>query len=91
MSRSYKHTPRAGERKSKFYKKYANRRMRHTDDTYNYGRYRKYSHCYDICDYEQVGTSLKEYIRRRKINRFHIPLPPLEEIIEEYYKEFIRK
>ena len=28
MSRSYKHTPRSGEQKDKFFKKYANRKVR---------------------------------------------------------------
>lgn len=63
MSRSYKHTPRCGDTKDRFMKKYANRKIRRMDTEYflQHKSYKKIICSYDICDYESVGTSFEEY------------------------------
>ena len=84
MSRSYKHTPRAGDTKDKFFKKYANRKVRRlpTDEHPLKGKSYKKVFCqYDICDYETVGTSFEQYWERLvKISPFPI-VPSFDETL----------
>ena len=63
MSRSYKKTPRSGDKKNKFLKKYANRKYRKLplEDTVQYKSYKKTFCSYDICDYEDVGRIFEEF------------------------------
>lgn len=67
MSRSYKKTPRSGDTKDKFFKRYANRRLRRKklDIDLQHKSYKKDFCSYDICDYETVGTSFEEFWRDR--------------------------
>ena len=67
MSRSYKKTPRSGDTKDKFFKRYANRRLRRRklDIDLQHKSYKKDFCSYDICDYETVGTSFEEFWRDR--------------------------
>ena len=100
MSRSYKHTPRAGDTKDKFFKKYANRRVRRLpidEPSLNYKSYKKMTCSWNICDYETVGTSFEQYWKRlaKSWHRWHmecdIPYPNRNEAYKEYYRQFLRK
>ena len=100
MSRSYKRTPRSGQQKDKFFKNYANRRLRRlpTDEhPYNNCTYKKVSCSWNICDYEDVGTSFEQYWERL-VKSWHqwrtynnIPLPSREQAYEEYCRWYKRK
>ena len=100
MSKSYKHTPRSGEQKDKFFKKYANRKVRRLpiDEHPLKGKHYKKVFCrYDICDYETVGISFEQYWERL-IKSWHkwrndcgLPYPDPIEAYEEYCRWFIRK
>ena len=100
MSRSYKKTPRAGEKKNRFFKKYANRKFRRkvNDETVlKHNSYKKNFCYYDICDYEDVGTTFEQYYRGR-IKWWRIfscysnePFPTREKAWQEYLRYFIRK
>ena len=63
MSRSYKKTPRCGDTKDKFFKRYANRKLRRKKLTHQlqHKSYKKDLCTYDICDYEQIGTTFEEF------------------------------
>jgi hypothetical protein len=102
MSRSRKRTPRSGERKNRFAKRLANRRLRRLpiDDEsidFNHKQYRKAFCYYDICDYESVGTSFEEYYRRRVGMwfrcgfMFNAPFPSREQCKQDYERYFKRK
>ena len=99
MSRSYRHTPRSGQRKNKYSKKLANRKLRHLpidDLPLNNKSYRKYTDYYDICDYETVGMSFEKYwdhIVAGWHNYFWKwdPYPDRDQVYEEYCRYFLRK
>ena len=101
MSRSYKHTPRAGGTKDKFFKKYANHRVRRLPiDEYplNYKSYKKVICSWNICDYETVGTSFEQYWEYlvKSWHKWHfidndIPYPDRNKAYKEYYRWFLRK
>ena len=97
MSRSYKHTPRCGERKGTIKKRIANhvvRRKKLRTDFPQYAGYRKLYERWDICDYDEVGTSFGEYcfqMRRWASQPWAGPVPDPEELWWEYKKAFIRK
>lgn len=99
MSRSYKHTPRSGQQKNKFCKRYANRRLRRLpidEPPLNNRSYRKHYCYYDICDYETVGTSFEQYWVDL-VKSWHEwlwqyePYPDREKAYQEYRRWFIRK
>ena len=58
MSRSYKHTPYAGMEKDRYFKRYANRKLRRKKLTHDlqHKSYKKDSCSYDICDYYEIET-----------------------------------
>lgn len=96
MSRSYKKTPRSGDKKDRYFKRYENRCVRKLsfDHDLNHCHYKKYSERWNICDYETVGISFEEYWRRVK-RRFGC-IPPewwetKEQAYKDYQKWFIRK
>ena len=100
MSRSYKHTPRSGDTKSRDMKRAANRKFRRNknyDETLHHKQYRKYFCSYDICDYETIGETFEEYYQRivnnwyRWEQYYNIPFPDKKQIKKEYDKWFIRK
>lgn len=99
MSRSYKKTPRSGDTKDKFFKKYANRKIRRKKLSTNlqHKTYKKDFCHYYICDYELVGTSFEEFYRNRiKIwhqfrKYYNEPYPTREESLKDYYRWFKRK
>lgn len=94
MSRSYKRTPRSGDKKDKFFKKYENHRVRKLpyDRTLNHNAYKKHGEGWNICDYETVGISFEEYWYRIK-RRFHNWYQPItrEEAYRDYQRWFLRK
>ena len=99
MSRSYKHTPRSGEQKDKFFKKYANRKVRRLpidEHPLKGTAYKKVFCQYDICDYETVGISFEQYWEHL-VKRWHEwlwqsePYPDRDEAYKEYCRWFIRK
>ena len=95
MSRSYKRTPRNGEQKDKFFKRYYNKKLRKLpfECALDNGTYKKYNCQWDICDYETVGISFEYYwyhLKRRFHDRPEI-LGTKEEAYKEYIKWFIRK
>ena len=100
MSRSYKHTPRAGDTKDKFFKKYANRRVRRLpidEHPLNHKSYKKATCSWNICDYETVGTSFEQYWESL-VKSWHrwkkecgLPYPNRDEAYQEYCRWFLRK
>lgn len=99
MSRSYKKTPRSGDTKDKFFKRYANRRLRRRklDIDLQHKSYKKDFCSYDICDYETVGTSFEEFWRDR-VKWWHKwrqyrnePFPTREEAWKDYNRWYKRK
>ena len=88
MSRSYKKTPRCGDTKNKFFKRYANHRLRRKklEIDLQHKSYKKDFYTYYICDFETVGTSFNIFWRSRK-NSF----PTREEALKTYNKWYKRK
>jgi len=103
MSRSYKHTPYSGMKKDKFFKRYANRKLRRKKLAHDlqHKSYRKDFCYYDICDYYWIETTNFEEYYRRQVDRWYRwqnyswgkdePFPTREEVWKEYQKEYIRK
>ena len=99
MSRSYKKTPRSGDTKDKFFKRYANRRLRRRklDIDLQHKSYKKDFCSYDICDYESVGTSFENFWRDRvkwwhSIRRHYgEPYPNRKDAWEDYNCWYKRK
>ena len=99
MSKSYKRTPRCGDRKDKYFKKYANRKVRRLpmDEHPLKGKtYKKVLHDYSICDYETVGISFEQYWERL-VKRWYewgwryCSYPDRDEAYQKYCRWFIRK
>ena len=99
MSRSYKHTPRAGDKKSKIAKRLANRRIRNypiDSPFFNHKSYKKIFCSYDICDYQSVGTTFADYWKMCKKRWYdweykYKPFPTVEQAKKEYYKFYLKK
>jgi len=72
MSRSYKHTPYAGDTKTKWAKRQANRKYRsflkQMEEDIPYSHFKKVSESWNICDYYDI-TTWEEYLRYRR--RYH--------------------
>lgn len=99
MSRSYKHTPRGGQKKDKFFKNYANRKLRRNKLSHDlrHGDYKKASCSWNICDYETVGLTFNDYwncevcwwhTSGRQRNE---PYPDKEQALKDYKRWYIRK
>ena len=99
MSRSYKKTPRNGDTKDKFFKRYANRRLRRKklDIDLHHKSYKKDSCSYDICDYEIIGVSFEEFWQNRVRMwrlwqfRYNDPFPTREQAWKDYNHWYKRK
>lgn len=103
MSRSYKHTPYAGERKRKWAKRQANKRFRRKKLTHDlqHKSYKKDYCSYDICDYYWIETKNFEEYYKSCVSRWYKwhsvgwrhdePFPTREECWKEYHKWYIRK
>lgn len=99
MSRSYKKTPRCGDTKDKFFKRYANRRLRRKklDIDLQHKSYKKDFRSYYICHYETVGPSFEEFWCNR-VKWWHSwrkyyndPFPTKEEAWKDYNHWYKRK
>ena len=105
MSRSRKKTPYSGDRKSKFMKTYANRKLRRKSLEHNFQNksYKKDFQSYNICDYYHIETKnfdkfYENYVRRwyeRNLYYGHLTEgkdpPSKKEIYKEYIHWYIRK
>ena len=97
MSRSYKKTPRCGDTKDKFFKKYANRKVRRNNaNHYNHNSYKKLSCSWDICDYETVGRTFEEYWKQTldywyQFGYKHEHYPSYEEEYRQWFKWYKAK
>ena len=98
MSRSYKHTPRCGETKHRWAKRYANRsfRRKRLDIVLSPGQHKRYYCSYDICDYEWVGVTFERHYRDavrswHRWNYLNEPYPDRSEEYQSYRKWYIRK
>ena len=100
MSRSYKHTPRCGDKKGRYSKRLANhvvRRNRYKDAFPQYAGYKKMFESWNICDYECVGTTFDQYYSYTvswwyRWDRFSgKPFPDRETSRKEYQRWYIRK
>ena len=72
MSRSYKHTPYAGDKKTKWAKRQANKKVRRylnkhsiQDESFAPAAYKKISESWNICDYYSIVTWY-EHLKFRK-------------------------
>ena len=101
MSRSYKHTPYCGDRKSKDMKRFANKRVRqrlkHSDYLPVAAEYKRMFESYDICDFCTCEYSFEEYYLR-EVNFWYQwyqywgdSFPNREECWNDYCKYFLRK
>ena len=96
MSRSYKKTPRCGDKKDCKAKRRANKKLRRKQLTHNYQHksYRKDYCSWDICDYEQVGTTFEQYwlsVVKSSRRWGNPPYPNREEAYQEWYRWYKRK
>ena len=76
MSRSYKHTPYAGDTKTKWAKRQANRKYRsflkQIEEDVPYSHFKKVSESWNICDYYDI-TTWEEHLRYRRKHHNYIP------------------
>jgi hypothetical protein len=76
MSRSYKKTPYAGQKKCKFSKKYSNKKIRKTEEQRvkiaSGSSFKKVMNPWDICDFYSIET-WKEFQNRLRshYNKYH--------------------
>ena len=100
ISRSYKRTPRCGDKKDKYLKNYANRRLRRypiDKPPLNNCTYKKYNCSWDICDYETVATSFEEYWERLIRNWYNwgqyygLSFPDRQKAKKDYYRFYRQK
>ena len=97
MSRSYKKTPRSGDRKDKFMKNYANRILRRNNEAYQNGSYKKCFCHYDICDFNSVYYKFEDWYckRVREWERWgqfrEHPYPDREKEYRKWYKYYKMK
>jgi len=98
MSRSYKHTPYSGMPKDKFYKRYANKKLRKKKLSHDlqHNSYRK-NHCnWMICDYYWIEHRGFEEYYRRQVNLWYRwskgkPYPTREKCWNDFCKMYVRK
>lgn len=97
MSRSYKKTPRSGDRKDKFMKNYANRILRRNNEAYQNGSYKKCFCHYDICDYNSVYYEFEDWYCKRvhewkRWGQFYgYPYPDRKKEYRKWYKYYKMK
>ena len=100
MSRSYKRTPYVGLAKDKFFKNYANRKLRRLPPDelpLQHSSYKKNFSSYDICDYKEIGISFQHYWESL-VESWHnwrknygYPYPDYDKAYKEYYRWYKRK
>ena len=97
MSRSYKKTPRSGDKKDKFFKNYANRKLRR--DKFNnlqHKNYKKNFCSWEICDYEWTHYSFEAWwkdavARWENYGYRYEPYPSREEEYRLWYRWYKMK
>ena len=98
MSRSYKKTPRSGDRKNKFFKNHANRVFRYDKfNTLQHSGYKKNYCRWNICDSETIEysfdawwkSSVSEWLNKGQYRGE--PFPSLEEEYRLWYKWYKQK
>ena len=98
MSRSYKHTPYAGDTKRKWAKRKANKQVRRylnrqmiQDESFAPAAYKKVSESWNICDYYNIFTLEKWLKDKWNLSRWNRENIFEEERIQEWYKWYKRK
>ena len=96
MSRSYKKTPRCGDKKDRKSKRLANKRFRRKQLTHSlqHNSYRKDYCTWNICDFEEVGTTFEQYwlsVVKSSLRWGRPPCPNREEAYQEWYRWYKRK
>ena len=97
MSRSYKKTPRSGDKKDKYLKTYANRKLRRDKfNTLQHKTYKKNFCSWEICDYETVNYTFEQHwkdVLRRWYNWGHryYPYPDKEDEYRRWYRWYKMK
>ena len=98
MSRSYKKTPRSGDTKDKYFKRYANKKLRRLplDETLQHKQYKKNFCSWEICDYETVGETFEQHWEQALRSWYmwrhrYEPYPNREEEYQKYMKWYKRK
>ena len=96
MSRSYKHTPRSGERKGKYSKRLANRivrRNQYKEAFPQYSGYKKMFESWNICDFEIVGKTFEAFYMEERMWNCLLQKPPPDRVKtrNRYERWFIRK
>lgn len=103
ISRSYKKTPYCGDKKSKDFKRYANRvvrqHLKNSHDKLNYKSYRKVYESWNICDFCAIAPDFETYCKQ-EIDRWYMysiypwfndPFPTREQLRKEYRKYYKSK
>lgn len=97
MSRSYKHTPYAGDKKTKSAKRWANKKYRNQlngiEDSMPLSAHRKMTETWDICDFHSRFT-LTEWLKLSQTSRrFSVTVKRMteEEKIKNWHKWYKRK
>lgn len=104
MSRSFKHTPRCGDDKSRGWKQIYNRRLRakerialnEDDETMSSGsraEYKKVNNGYDICDFESLRYTFEEYWDWivKYYEKYDKPIPDKKQAYRDWYKQNLAK
>ena len=99
MSRSYKRTPYVGLTKDKFFKNYANRKLRRLpldELPLQHNSYKKNFSSYDICDYEWTHYSFEAWwrdavARWKNYGYRYEPYPSREEEYRLWYRWYKMK
>lgn len=102
MSRSWKHTPYCGDRKNRFAKRAANKRLRAQKLVHNlqHKQYRKLTESYGIRDYYSIETHNFALYYQKEVNRWYRwrsfgwndePYPDYAKCLNDYKKWYIRK
>lgn len=85
MSRSYKKTPYSGDRKERYYKNVANRRVRRKKDVPDGKKYKREYCSWMICDYYDI-TSFEQFLEWHGDS-----YDSLEEARRDWFKIYKRK
>lgn len=88
MSRSYKKTPYCGLKKSKFFKRLSNRKIRKSKKILTKKELQSFVNSYDICDYKEL-SSYKSFLKKFQ-NGYYDDLS-FEEALNDWKGTYLRK
>lgn len=92
MGKSFKHTPYTGLKKSKFFKAYANRKLRRNkSEKYNNRKYKRVFQSWNICDYYDISDFDIFISKRQRYQNKKLTEKELDQLYKEYKKIYIRK